>query len=168
VLISTADPASFGLGSAPTACFFRSRNVRCLDAQLGAIFTKHPPNQTLSAIVIHNNHGKGTRNGNEDGVGASFSNRQTHVILGLHGGTLSTSSDEAQAEAKAWVLQLQDDIDTQQIALKGGFPSFYHPDQVDLNTFFGHATAKRLKSFKQRIDPKGFFRQGSLSSLGFV
>ncbi|KAJ5985827.1 hypothetical protein N7522_013023 [Penicillium canescens] len=171
ILVNTVkktDPASFGLGGGPAACFFRSRNVRCLDAQLGAIFTKHPPSQTLSAIVIHNNHGKGTRNGNEDGVGASFSNRQSHVILGLHGGTLSTFSNEAQAEAKARVLRLHDEIDRQQIALKGGFPSFYHPDQVDLNTFFGQATAKRLKSFKQRIDPKYFFRQGSLSSLDFV
>lgn len=148
-------------------CFFRSRTVKCLNQFLGTIFERiPPPNQELCAIVIHNNHGQGTEEGSGDAIGSSFTNRYAHVILGLHGGVLNSTLEgyQEQAEAKRWVLDVQDEIDKQGLALNGGSPSFIPPDQVDLTCFFNPFTAQRLKALKRRIDPENLFQKGSLCS----
>lgn len=126
-LPSIATAAAHGMGNSSSATFFRSRNIARLHPEAGTILAQRPPPQPLSAIVVHNNHGKGVRDGITDEIGAAFANRYQYVILGLHGGTNWGTVSDAQAisEATVWVKQLEKLIDQEKLSLKGGFASFF-------------------------------------------
>lgn len=157
-----ATAAAYGVGDSSSATFFRSRNIEGLQANVGNILARCPPPQPLSAVIVHNNHGKGVRNELMDGIGAAFPNRYQHIILGLHGGTKSKPVTDAQAvsEAIAWVRELEHAMDKNKIALEGGFPSFFPPGQVDIVQFFGEQTLEKLRQLKNRLDPENVFCKG--------
>ncbi|KAJ6086684.1 hypothetical protein N7467_005598 [Penicillium canescens] len=156
--VTETTPAAYGMGDCSSTTFFRSRNVNRLQHGFGAILARHPPPQPLSAVIIHNNHGKGVRNGVADDVGAAFANRYRHIILGLHGGTKPAAVDvQDVAEVTTWVKRLEKSIDEYGITLQGGFPSFFPPDQVDVEWFFGVKGAARLRGLKTRLDPENLF-----------
>lgn len=159
MLLSIATPSEFGMGKSSSATFFRSRNIDRLQHDIGSILSQRPLPQPLSAIVIHNNHGKGVRDGIADGVGAAFANRYQHVILGLHGGTnWGTVSDSQEIlDATLWVKQLEKQIDEEKLSLRGGFASFFSPENVDVVEFFGSKTTERLRRLKNRLDPGDVF-----------
>lgn len=149
------------MGDSSSATFFRSRSVDQMEYKVGAILAQQPPPQPLSAVVFHYNHGTGVRHGIADKAGAAFLNRRQHVILGLHGGT-TPGHVEAQdfADAATWVTQLEEAIDQNGLCLQGGgFPSFFPPDQVDVERFFGKRGAARLRCLKARLDPDDVFCQ---------
>ncbi|PKX88378.1 FAD-binding oxidoreductase [Aspergillus novofumigatus IBT 16806] len=143
-------PAAYGLGDSSSGMFFRSRNVDRIHQKVGAILALHPPPHPLSAVIFHNNHGKGIRHEVEDNVGAAFPNRHQHVILGLHGGTRPGQVDAQElADATRWVTELEEAIDQTGLSLQGGFPAFWPPDQVD--------GAARLQRLKARLDQNDLF-----------
>jgi hypothetical protein len=112
----------------------------------------------MSVVIFHNNHGKGVRDGIADEVGAAFANRYKHVILGLHGGTKPGHVEAKDLSNVAiWVSELTDAIDQDELSLQGGFPSFFPPDQVDVEQFFGAQGATRLRRLKTRLDPDNMF-----------
>lgn len=147
------------MGKSSSATFFRSRNIDRLQHDIGSILAQGPPSQPLSAIVIHNNHGKGVRDGVADGIGTAFVNRYQHVILGLHGGTnWETVPDSRETvDATVWVKQLEKQIDEKNFSLRGGFASFFSPEDIDVVEFFGRKLAERLKHLKNRLDPGNIF-----------
>lgn len=149
------------MGDSSSATFFRSRNVDRIQYKVGAILAEQPPPQPLSAVVFHYNHGRGVRHGIADQVGAAFPNRRQHVILGLHGGATPGHIDgQDLADAATWVTQLEQAIDQNGLCLQGGgFPSFFPPDQVDIERFFGTRGAARLRRLKTRLDPDDLFCQ---------
>ncbi|KAJ0425010.1 hypothetical protein BJY00DRAFT_326122 [Aspergillus carlsbadensis] len=156
--VTETTPAAYGLGESSSGTFFRSRNVDRMDEKVGAILAQHPPPHPLSAVIFHNNHGKGVRHQVADTVGAAFPNRYRHVILGLHGGTVPGCADEQElASAARWVMDLEEAIDQNGLALPGGFPAFWRPDQVDIEQFFGEQRASRLRWLKARLDPNNLF-----------
>jgi hypothetical protein len=125
---------------------------------VGSILARQPPPQPLSAVIVHNNHGKGVRHGIADEVGAAFANRYQHVILGLRGGTQVDPADAQElADAISWVTRLQEEIDEDGLSLQGGFPSFCPPEQVDVELFFGVQGAARLQRLKARLGPDNVF-----------
>ncbi|KAI2998091.1 unnamed protein product [Aspergillus niger] len=155
-----ATPAAYGLGDSSSETFFRSRNVDRIHQKVGTILARHPPPYPLSAVIFHNNHGKGVRHQVADPVGAAFPNRYQHVILGLHGGTRPGGVDEQElATAARWVIQLEEAIDQNGLSLRGGFPAFWPPDQVDIERFFGQENALRLRQLKARLDPNNLFHR---------
>ncbi|KAL4928344.1 FAD-binding oxidoreductase [Aspergillus undulatus] len=151
-------PAAYGLGDSSSGTFFRSRNVDRIQQNVGTILAQHPPPHPLSAVIFHNNHGKGVRHQVADTVGAAFPNRYQHVILGLHGGTRPGWVDEQElASAARWVIELEEAVDQNDLSLRGGFPAFWPPDQVDIERFFGEEKALRLRQLKARLDPNNLF-----------
>ncbi|OJJ70350.1 hypothetical protein ASPBRDRAFT_208113 [Aspergillus brasiliensis CBS 101740] len=151
-------PAAYGLGDSSSGTFFRSRNIGRIHRDIGNILTQHPLPHPLSAVIFHNNHGKGVRHEVADTVGAVFPNRHKHVILGLHGGTRPGCTDERKlADAARWVIELEEALDQNGLSLPGGFPSFWPPDQVDVEQFFGEEKASRLRQLKVRLDPDNLF-----------
>jgi hypothetical protein len=146
------------LGDSSSATFFRSRNVDRIQQKVGAILARHPLPHQLSAVIFHNNHGKGVRHEVADNVGAVFPNRRQHVILGLHGGTRPGQADaEELADAARWVTELEEAIDQNGLSLQGGFPAFWPPNQIDVERFFGRHAAARLRRLKARLDPNDLF-----------
>ncbi|RJE19903.1 FAD binding domain protein [Aspergillus sclerotialis] len=161
-----ATPAAYGLDDSSSATFFRSRNIDRIQQKLGDILAQHLPPHPLSAVVFHNNHGKGVRHEVADNVGAVFPNRHQHVILGLHGGT-SPGQDNADelAGAARWVTELEEAIDQTGLSLQGGFPAFWPPNQVRVEQFFGRHAAARLRRLKARLDPNNLFHH-TLPDIG--
>ncbi|GFF29982.1 6-hydroxy-D-nicotine oxidase [Aspergillus udagawae] len=156
--VTETTPAAYGLGDSSSGIFFRSRNVDRIHQKVGAILALHPPPHPLSAVIFHNNHGKGVRHEVSDNVGAAFPNRHQHVILGLHGGTKPGQVDAQElADATRWVTELEEAIDQTGLSLQGGFPAFWPPDQVDVEGFFGGQGAARLQRLKARLDPNDIF-----------
>ncbi|KAK9244212.1 6-hydroxy-D-nicotine oxidase [Lipomyces tetrasporus] len=156
--VTETTPAAYGLGDSSSATFFRSRNVGQIQQKVGGILARHPPPHPLSAVIFHNNHGKGVRHEVADNVEAAFQNRHQHVILGLHGGTRPGHADTQElANAARWVTELEEAIDQNSLSLQGGFPAFWHPDQVDVERFFGRQGAARLRQLKARLDPNDLF-----------
>ncbi|TIC13950.1 FAD-binding domain-containing protein [Wallemia mellicola] len=151
--------AAYGMGKSSSATFFRSRNIDKLQHNIGSILAQRPPPQPLSAIVIHNNHGKGVQDGIADGVGAVFVNRYQHIILGLHGGTNWETVPDSQEtlDATVWVKQLEKQIDEKKLSLRGGFASFFSPEDIDVVEFFGSNITERLRHLKNRLDPVNIF-----------
>lgn len=156
--VTETTPAAYGVGGTSSPTFVRSRNVDRMQHKLGAILARQPPPYPMSMVIFHNNHGKGVRDGIADEVGAAFSNRYKHVILGFHGGTKS-GSVRAQdvSNAATWATELRDAVDQDGLSLQGGFPSFFPPDQVDVEQFFGAQGAARLRHLKARLDPDNIF-----------
>ncbi|XHG01726.1 hypothetical protein AWENTII_005095 [Aspergillus wentii] len=153
-----ATPAAYGLGDSSSGTFFRSRNVDRIHENVDAILARHPLPHPLSAVIFHNNHGKGVRHEVADTVGAAFPNRYQHVILGLHGGTRPGQADEQEVEdAARWVTGLEEALDQNGLSLPGGFPAFWPPDQVDVERFFGKERVSRLRQLKARLDPNDLF-----------
>ncbi|OJJ40165.1 hypothetical protein ASPWEDRAFT_55660 [Aspergillus wentii DTO 134E9] len=151
-------PAAYGLGDSSSGTFFRSRNVDRIHENVDAILARHPLPHPLSAVIFHNNHGKGVRHEVADTVGAAFPNRYQHVILGLHGGTRPGQADEQEVEdAARWVTGLEEALDQNGLSLPGGFPAFWPPDQVDVERFFGKERVSRLRQLKARLDPNDLF-----------
>ncbi|OGM42544.1 oxidoreductase [Aspergillus bombycis] len=158
--------AAYGIGDSSSPTFFCSRNIRGLNSQVGAIFSHHPPIHPLSAVVIHNNHGKGVRM-ETPGFSACFPSRFPHVILGFHGGTyagVEVGSDTIAA-ASGWAKRLRKEIEERGLALDGGFPSFFPPKQIDVEQFFGMQAAERLRRLKGRLDPVNVFSGGMVKDL---
>ncbi|CAI7677005.1 unnamed protein product [Penicillium pancosmium] len=156
--VTETTPAAYGLGDSSSATFFRSRNVDRIHQKVGTILARHTPPHPLSAVVFHNNHGKGVRHEVADTVGAAFPNRYQHVILGVHGGTSPGQADEQElADAARWVIELEEALDQNGLSLAGGFPAFWPPDQVDVERFFGEQRASRLRQLKARLDPNDLF-----------
>jgi hypothetical protein len=126
--------------------------------KVGAILAQQPPPHPMSIVIFHNNHGRGVRDGIADEVGSTFANRYKHVILGFHGGTKSGPVDAQDvSNAATWATELRDAIDRDGLSLQGGFPSFFPPDQVDVEEFFGAQGAARLRRLKARLDPDNIF-----------
>ncbi|KAG2421261.1 hypothetical protein HFD88_000877 [Aspergillus terreus] len=158
--VTETTPAAYGLGDSSSGTFFRSRNVDRLHRNVGTIFAQHPPSHPLSAVIFHNNHGKGVQHQVADAVGAAFPNRYQHIILGLHGGTRPGCADEQElASAARWVIELEEALDQNCLTLPGGFPAFWPPDQVDTERFFGEEKALRLRQLKARLDPNNLFHR---------
>ncbi|KAJ5099281.1 hypothetical protein N7532_006282 [Penicillium argentinense] len=158
--VTETTPAAFGLSDSSSATFFRSRNVDRIQQKLGAILARHPLPHPLSAVIFHNNHGKGVRHEVADNVGAVFPNRRRHVILGLHGGTRPGQADaEELADAGRWVTELEEAIDQNGLSLQGGFSAFWPPNQMDVEWFFGRQAAARLRRLKTRLDPNDLFHR---------
>ncbi|KAL4993780.1 hypothetical protein BDV10DRAFT_199321 [Aspergillus recurvatus] len=156
--VTETTPAAYGLGDSSSATFFRSRNVDRIQQKIGAILSQHPPPYPLSAVIVHNNHGKGVRHEVADNVGAAFPNRHRHVILGLHGGTRPGQADAQElANAARWVTELEEAIDQNGLSLQGGFPAFWPPGHVDVERFFGKQGAARLRRLKAWLDPNDLF-----------
>ncbi|KAL4895171.1 hypothetical protein BDV59DRAFT_174578 [Aspergillus ambiguus] len=163
--VTETTPAAYGLGDSSSGTFFRSRNVNRIHRNIGTILARHPPPHPLSAVIFHNNHGKGVRHEVADTVGAAFPNRYQHVILGLHGGTRLGWADEQElADAARWVIELEEALDRNGLSLPGGFPAFWPPDQVEIERFFGEERASRLRQLKARLDPNNLFHH-ALPSL---
>ncbi|KAL4919651.1 hypothetical protein BDW62DRAFT_216797 [Aspergillus aurantiobrunneus] len=157
--VTETTPAVYGVGESSSATYFRSRNVDRIKHEIGAILARHPPPNPLSAVIFHNNHGKGVRQEITDDVGAAFPNRHQHVILGLHGGTKPGQVDAQElADAASWVTELEEAIDQGGFSFQGGFPSFWPPEQVDVERFFGRGAA-RLRRLKARLDPDNVLPQ---------
>ncbi|KAL4986248.1 hypothetical protein BDW68DRAFT_189013 [Aspergillus falconensis] len=156
--VTETTPAAYGLGDSSSGTFFRSRNVDRIHQNLGTILARHSPPHPLSAVIFHNNHGKGVLHEVADTVGAAFPNRYQHVILGLHGGTRPGWAGEQElAGAARWVIELEEAVDQNGLSLPGGFPAFWPPDQVDVERFFGKERASRLRQLKARLDPNDLF-----------
>ncbi|KAJ9488398.1 hypothetical protein VN97_g4908 [Penicillium thymicola] len=156
--VTETTPAAYGLGGSSSGTFFRSRNVDQIHKNVGTILAQHLPPHPLSAVIFHNNHGKGVRHEVADAVGAAFPNRYQHVILGFHGGTRPGWTDEQElAGAARWVIELEEAVDQNGLSLPGGFPAFWPPDQVDIQQFFGEEGASRLRQLKARLDPNNLF-----------
>ncbi|KAL4864588.1 hypothetical protein BDV12DRAFT_10217 [Aspergillus spectabilis] len=151
--------ADFGADGSPSRTFFRSRNVKGLQPELGTLVELLPPPQPLSTVVVHNNHGKGVREGISDGIGTSFKNRYQHVILGLHGGTKDgvTTDSKEYASATDWVKELENCLDEQKLSLQAGFANFHPPENVDLDRFFDQDIVEKLQGLKRRLDPGNVF-----------
>ncbi|KAJ5086747.1 6-hydroxy-D-nicotine oxidase [Penicillium alfredii] len=161
-------PAAYGLGDSSSGTFFRSRNVNRIHQNVGTILARHPPPHPLSAVIFHNNHGRGVRHRVADTVGAAFPNRYQHVILGLHGATRPGRADEQElASAARWVIEVEEALDQNGLSLPGGFPAFWPPDQVDIDRFFGEEKALRLRQLKARLDPNNLFHQALPGLNGF-
>ncbi|KAJ0129904.1 hypothetical protein HZ326_26994 [Fusarium oxysporum f. sp. albedinis] len=148
-----------GDSSSPT--YFRSCNFTDVLPDVGKVLALNPPPQTLSAVVVHNNHGKGVRQDIKDGIGVAFPNRRRHVILGLHGGTHENAHNDRDAlgESTAWVRHLQKQLSSLNCHLKERFPAFCSPDDVDSTTFFGLDAARRLSRLKAKLDPNNVFNK---------
>ncbi|KAL4735272.1 hypothetical protein BDV11DRAFT_212168, partial [Aspergillus similis] len=158
--VTETTPAAYGLGDSSSGTFFRSRNVNRIHQKVGTILARHPPPHPLSAVVFHNNHGKGVRHEVADNVGAVFPNRHQHVIIGVHGGTSPGQADAHElANAAKWVSGLEEAIDQSGLSLPGGFPAFWPPEQVDVEQFFGGLRAPRLRRLKARLDPNDLFHR---------
>ncbi|KAI9373623.1 hypothetical protein BJX61DRAFT_552115 [Aspergillus egyptiacus] len=158
--VTETTPAAYGLGDSSSGTFFRSRNVDRIQQRIGTILAQHPPPHPLSAVIFHNNHGKGVRQEVADHVGAAFPNRHQHVILGVHGGTGAGQADAQKlAEASRWVTELEQAFDQRGLSLPGGFPAFWPPDLVDVERFFGRQAASRLRQLKARLDPNDVFHR---------
>lgn len=153
------------MGDSSSGTFFRSRNVDRIHKTIGTILARLPPPHPLSAVIFHNNHGKGVRHEVADTVGAAFPNRYQHVILGLHGGTRPGWTDEQElADAARWVMELEEAVDRDGLSLPGGFPAFWPPDLVEIERFFGEEGALKLRQLKARLDPNNIFHH-ALPSL---
>ncbi|KAL3433964.1 hypothetical protein BDV09DRAFT_205068 [Aspergillus tetrazonus] len=158
--VKETSPAAYGLGDSSSGTFFRSRNVDRIRHDIGTILARHPPSHPLSAVIFHNNHGKGVRHEVADTVGAAFPNRYQHVILGLHGGTrLGWTNEQELASAARWVIDLEEAIDQNGLSMPGGFPAFWPPEQVDIGRFFGEGRAAKLRQLKARLDPDNLFHR---------
>lgn len=166
-LLLLATAAAYGVGDSSSATFFCSRNIGGLNSQVGAIFSRHPPVHPLSAVVIHNNHGKGIRTKTHNDFSACFPTRFPHVILGFHGGTHSGAevSSAAVTDATHWAKRLSRDIEERGLTLDGGFPSFFPPEQIDVEQFFGMQATEKLKHLKSRLDPENVFSSGMVKHL---
>ncbi|KAJ5243143.1 uncharacterized protein N7469_001470 [Penicillium citrinum] len=92
--VTKTTPAACGLGNSSLGTFFRSRNVNRIHMKLGTILVRYPPPHPLSAVILHNKHGKGVRHEVADTVGAAFPNQYQHVIIGFHGGTRPGLTDK--------------------------------------------------------------------------
>ncbi|PIG83280.1 oxidoreductase [Aspergillus arachidicola] len=159
--------AAYGIGDSSSATFLCSRSIRGLNPEVGAILSRHLPIQPLSAVVIHNNHGKGVRKKTPNGLSACFPNRFPHVILGFHGGTHSDAEvgSDTITEASNWAKQLRREIEERELALDGGFPSFFPPEQIDVEQFFGVQATDRFRRLKDRLDPDNVFSGGMVKEL---
>ncbi|KAE8423348.1 hypothetical protein BDV36DRAFT_307743 [Aspergillus pseudocaelatus] len=159
--------AAYGVGDSSSATFFCSRNIRGLNPEVGAIFSHHPPIHPLSAIIIHNNHGKGIRTKTHNDLSTCFPNRFPHVILGFHGGTHSgaEAGSAAVTDATHWAKRLSRELEERGLALDGGFPSFFPPEQIDVEQFFGMQATENLKRLKSRLDPDNVFSGGMVKHL---
>ncbi|KAK1140169.1 hypothetical protein N8T08_010648 [Aspergillus melleus] len=167
--VTETTPAAYGLGDSSSGTFFRSRNVDQIQQNVGTILARHPPPHPLSAVIFHNNHGKGVLRQVTDTVGAAFPNRYKHVILGLYGVTRPGWVDEKElASAAKWVIELEEEADQNSLSLRGGFPAFWPPDQVNIERFFGEEKALRLRQLKARLDPKDPFHQALPGLSGFL
>lgn len=122
------------------------------------------PTQPYTAVVVHNNHGKGVREDMQDAVGCSFKNRSPHVILGFHGGTEPGVGPDKEnlIQAQQWVEKLVDGVLTNRHVLSGGFAGFFPREEINVVEFFGESGAERLKHLKRRLDPHNIFSQGHL------
>ncbi|KAL5364199.1 hypothetical protein BJX96DRAFT_156912 [Aspergillus floccosus] len=159
--VTETTPSSYALGDSSSGTFFRSRNIDRIDQKIGAILAQHLPPRPLSAVIFHSNHGKGVRREVTDNVGAAFPIRHQHVILGVHGGTRPGQADAQElADAARWATDMVEAIDHNGLSLSGGFPSFWPPDQVDIEGFFGDKVAGRLRQLKARLDPNDIFCRG--------
>ncbi|KAB8215528.1 hypothetical protein BDV33DRAFT_208233 [Aspergillus novoparasiticus] len=70
--ITETIPAAYGLGDSSSGTFFCSRNVNRIYQNVGTILARPPPPHPLSTIIIHNNHGEGSRHRVADTVGGAF------------------------------------------------------------------------------------------------
>ncbi|KAE8329991.1 hypothetical protein BDV39DRAFT_213462 [Aspergillus sergii] len=134
--------AAYGIGDSSSATFFCSRNIRGLNSE--GVQTETP-----------------------NGFSACFPNRFPHVILGFHGGTHSNADvgSDTITEASSWAKQLRRKIEERELALDGGFPSFYPPEQIDVEQFFGVQATDRLRRLKGRLDPDNVVSGGMVRDL---
>lgn len=114
-------------------------------------------------VVVHDNHGKGVREGISDISGACFPNRYPHAILGYHTGT--GAGLNVLSKVTGWAIKLQDEVHGSGFELDGGLPSFVPPDRVNVEGSFGLENARRLRALKARVDPGIMFSNKGLGEL---
>ncbi|ORY60868.1 uncharacterized protein BCR38DRAFT_411978 [Pseudomassariella vexata] len=134
------------------AFFNASAIVPSFSRELGAVFAKHPLPSITSAVVLHNCHGVGARRDPK----AAFGPRQPHVLAGIVA-SCEWEDEASKTKIKGWPQLVYDDITENRLDMGWKYSNFNPPEPGDGRMYLGEDGACRMRSVRERLDPKGLF-----------
>lgn len=126
--------------------------VPSFSAQLGAIIARHPLPTTISAVVLHNCHGAGTR---RDPT-AAFGNRDQHILVGF-ASQCDWTDEESKTLVSKWPVEVHDELVEAGLSTGWKYVNFNPPETGDGKMYLGQEGVKSMRKIKERWDPKGVF-----------
>ncbi|MBH1945718.1 hypothetical protein I5L01_16030 [Erythrobacter sp. YJ-T3-07] len=106
----------------------------------------------LSALVLHNCHGAGTR----FDPGAAFVNREQHVLIGV-AAICEWTDEDTKTRSESWHTTLYDEFITAGLNTKFKYVNFNIREKNDGILYLGEGGVKTMKKLKERWDPNGIF-----------
>ncbi|KAL6804841.1 hypothetical protein GGI42DRAFT_323053 [Trichoderma sp. SZMC 28013] len=128
--------------------------------ELGRIISEPMPTPS-SVIIMHDNHGAGTRASGSTAVkSAVFANREPHLMFGFFAAA-PPNDQEGLKKSKAWAYRLIENLTKAGLVMPTRYINFTHPLKGDGFGYYGAQGLTRIKAIKDRLDPLNLFTKNT-------